>query len=122
MSPSPGVCHNFAPPVPRRQYRRAAGISYRRAFASDAPPSDTVRVGVIGTGRQGVANINGLGKQKRAKVVAVCDVDTKHLAPATFANYRKLLEAKDIDAVLVATPDHWHALTEIHACQAGKDV
>lgn len=68
-------------------------------------------------------------------VVAVCDVDSKHAAaaaasvekangkkPKVFSDYRKLLEDKSIDAVLVSTPDHWHALPTIHACQAGKDV
>jgi predicted dehydrogenase len=85
---------------------------------------------MIGVGRQGKSNMKAVMKH----VVAVCDVDQKHLAeaaelvekagvkPQTFEDYRKLLEIKDLDAVLISTPDHWHALTTIHACQAGKDV
>ena len=106
-------------------------LTYRRAFALDTPPSEMVRVAVIGTGRQGLFNIGALKKQKRAQVIAVSDVDSKHLAdgakaaggsPSAQADYRKLLDAKDLDAVLIATPDHWHASACIHACQAGKDV
>jgi len=68
-------------------------------------------------------------------VVAVCDVDSQHAAtaaaavekstktkPAIYGDYRKMLEDKSVDAVLVATPDHWHALPCIDACMAGKDV
>jgi len=90
-----------------------------------------IRVGVIGTGGQGKSNIQAIMKN----VVAVCDVDKGHLAEtkkmvedkngqavSAFGDYRKLLESKEIDAVLIATPDHWHALTSIHAMQAGKDV
>ncbi len=104
---------------------------YRAAFAADTKPSERVRVGIIGSGLQGTANMKAIIKN----VVAVCDVDSKHLAaaagivekdgtgkPATFPDYRKLLESKDVDAVLIATPDHWHALTTIDACNAGKDV
>jgi predicted dehydrogenase len=99
--------------------------------ATDENPSEFVRIGVIGTGGQGVANMRAMIKN----VVAVCDVDKTHAAsaaalvekstarkPAVFSDYRKLLEDKSIDAVLIATPDHWHALPSIEACLAGKDV
>lgn len=108
---------------------------YRATFAADVPPSEKVRIGFIGVGGQGVANMKGLMKLPTASVVAVCDVDTKHLkaasgevekttgkVPVSFSDHRKLLESKDIDAVLIATPDHWHALQTIEACAAGKDV
>ncbi|MCU0703563.1 MAG: Gfo/Idh/MocA family oxidoreductase [Fimbriiglobus sp.] len=103
---------------------------YRAAFAADIKPSESVRIGIIGTGLQGRANMGAIIKN----VVAVCDVDTEHLnlgaglvkktgnTAKTFSDYRKLLDAKDIDAVLIATPDHWHALPTIDACKAGKDV
>ena len=87
----------------------------------------------IGLGGQGMGNLNAfLGKG--VSPAAICDVDSDHLAKAVnlvtskghtcegYRDYRKLLERKDIDAVVITTPDHWHALTTIHACQAGKDV
>jgi len=90
-----------------------------------------IRVGVIGVGGQGKSHLNAI----TGNIVAICDVDKQILAsaramvekklnraPATFSDYRKMLESKEVDAVLIATPDHWHALPAIHACQAGKDV
>ncbi|HUR55103.1 MAG TPA: Gfo/Idh/MocA family oxidoreductase [Gemmataceae bacterium] len=103
---------------------------YRAAVLAQDKPSDRIRIGSIGVGRQGTGNLKAFVKN----VVAVCDVDTTHLAsaaklvegagtkPQTFGDYRKLLESKDIDAVIVTTPDHWHALQTVHACQAQKDV
>ena len=105
------------------------------------PPSERVRVGFIGVGRgvggtggQGIANLKAIQKEKEAEVVAVCDVDKDHLAKAkalaestgrpcsAFDDYRRLLDDKSIDAVVIATPDHWHALPTVDACAAGKDV
>jgi predicted dehydrogenase len=96
-------------------------------------PAGMVRVGFIGAGGQGGSNLGALLKQ--AAVVAVCDVDSDRLAKAkqrventtkrpcaAFKDYRQLLESKEVDAVVVSTPDHWHALPSIHACEAGKDV
>ncbi|MBS0205101.1 MAG: Gfo/Idh/MocA family oxidoreductase [Planctomycetes bacterium] len=87
----------------------------------------------IGVGGQGTSNLNAfLGKGVSA--AAVCDVDSERLAKAVkvvtakghacegYKDYRQVLERKDIDAVVISTPDHWHALTTIHACQADKDV
>jgi predicted dehydrogenase len=95
--------------------------------------NEKVVTGHIGVRNQGAPNLKAfLGL---AAPAAVCDVDRDVLAkavktiegagrptPATFGDYRKLLDRKDIDAVVVTTPDHWHALITIHACQAGKDV
>lgn len=94
-------------------------------------PSDFIRIGFIGVGGQGNSNLGALMKN----AVAVCDVDSERLAKtrkkvedansrpcAAFKDYRQLLESKEIDAVLISTPDHWHALPTIHACEAGKDV
>ena len=99
--------------------------------ATGENPSEFVRVGFIGVGLQGLSNMNALTKN----AVAVCDVDTEHAAKAkarvetankrpcaVYSDYRKMLESKEIDAVLISTPDHWHALPTIHACEAGKDV
>jgi predicted dehydrogenase len=112
----------------------AGSITYflpQWASAAVAPTStDKIRIGCIGVGGQGTGNMKAFLKN----VVAVCDVDTGHLAKAkdtvdkangkcaAFGDYRKLLENKDIDAVVVSTPDHWHALITVDACNAGKDV
>ncbi len=89
-------------------------------------PNERIGVGYIGVGRRGSAL---MGLPPGGRIVAVCDVDP-HRAQAAAdrgkcpaqTDYRKLLQRKDVDAVVVATPDHWHALPSIHACQAGKDV
>lgn len=103
-------------------------------------PSDRILMGTIGLGRQANSDFTGFAGAVGLQVVACCDVDTikqtrfknkveawqksKGLAPRcdTYEQYEQLLERKDIDIVEVATPDHWHALATIHACQAGKDV
>jgi predicted dehydrogenase len=100
-------------------------------------PSDRVVVGVIGTGDLGRRHhlANMLLKNERVEVAAVCDVDRNHRDEAgqtvrtatgkrigIYHDFRRLLEQKDIQAVLIATPDHWHALTAIAAMEAGKDV
>jgi len=104
------------------------------------PPSDRVLMGTIGLGRQALSDFRGFAGAAGLQVVACCDVDTikqqrykktveewqksKGLAPRcdTYEQYEQLLERKDIDVVEVVSPDHWHALMTIHACQAGKDV
>jgi len=119
----------------RRQFLAAASAALAvptiipgRAFGAN----ERVVTGHIGVGGQGMGNLRGF--LDLAEPAAVCDVDTSHLAKAvkevmstrskcdTYGDYRKLLDRKDIDAVVVSTPDHWHALPTIHACQAGKDV
>src|SRR4051812_48846309 len=126
----------------RRDFLRAAGLGAAvtltvpglRAWAK-AAPSDRIRLGFIGVKNQGTNNLKAFFKQSAAQVVAVCDVDSKVLAAAkelveknngggvqAFSDYRKLLDQKDIDAVVITTPDHWHAIPTIHACMVGKDV
>ena len=101
----------------------------RNTQAADSSPNDTIQLGLIGCGGQGLSdarNARSLG----AKVVAVCDVDTRHIADAkrtfsdaeSYADFRKLLERKDIDAVICGTVDHWHTLVSIAAMKAGKDI
>lgn len=97
--------------------------------------NERVVLGVIGCGGQGIADMNEFARFDAVDISAVCDVDSDHVAnaqkecerrerpkPEGFKDYRKLLERKDIDAVLIATPDHWHALPFIAACEAGKDI
>jgi predicted dehydrogenase len=111
-------------------------ISSRALAAPNRPaPSDRIRVGFIGVGNRAGGNLRGIMQFPFAEVIAVCEVDSARLATAkknvqkrthrpcaTYTDYRRLLDNKDIDAVVITTPDHWHALPTIHACQAGKDV
>jgi predicted dehydrogenase len=92
--------------------------------------NEKIHTGHIGVGRQGIANL----KLFMPHVIAVCDVDQKHAAAAqtmaadangkceVFTDFRKLLEMPGIDAVVISTPEHWHAIPVIAACEAKKDV
>ena len=102
-------------------------------LAQDKPaaPSEKITLGIIGVGGRGTGVLGGFMKYPDVQVAAVCDVYEPHLQ-ATLAkvggdakgyqDFRKLLERKDIDAVIVATPPQWHPLISIAACEAGKDV
>jgi predicted dehydrogenase len=100
----------------------------------DGPPK---RVGLIGTGWYGKADLFRLIQVAPVEVVSLCDVDKQLLKeaadmvstrqksgkrPRTYADYREMLANKDLDIVLIATPDHWHALNMIEAVKAGADV
>ena len=96
--------------------------------------NDTINVAVVGFNGRGKSHIEGFSKLKGVRVAALCDVDTdvlaretkalqdKKISVQTYTDIRKLLENKDIDVISIATPNHWHALISIWACQAGKDV
>ena len=100
-------------------------------LAADGRPgaNDRIGIGFIGIGRQASSLLGILLKQPTARFVAVADVNlnrareaaTKHDAVA-FQDYRRLLERKDVDAIVTATPEHWRLLICVHSCQAGKDV
>ena len=98
-------------------------------------PNDEVQVAVIGIRSRGKDHYRALSKIPNVKIVTLCDIDQRLLPgavsevekltghkPGTVTEYRKVLENPDIDAVSIATPNHWHALQTIWACQAGKDV
>ncbi len=93
--------------------------------------NDRIRFGLIGSGGRGREDWTTFLKQPEVDPVAVCDVygpfREKGIAltegrATGLKDFRQLLDRKDIDAVIVATPDHWHALIAIAACEAGKDV
>lgn len=111
-------------------------------FGSSAP-SNRINVGAIGTGRISRGHdLPGVLRYESARIMAVCDLDSKRVEDAKklvndyyskksskpydgvtgYGNYRELLKNKDIDAVIISTPDHWHALIAIDAVEAGKDV
>ena len=119
----------------------AAGLAAARGVTFIARPdrvfgaNDRVRVAICGVRGRGVDHIRNFAQLKNVEIAAVCDIDEdimrKRVAameekgipkPATYVDVRKLLEDKSIDAISIATPNHWHTLMGIWACQAGKDV
>lgn len=110
-----------------------AALSYAAGADSKPGPGDTINLGLIGCGARGRSLlIPSFQKLPGARFVAVCDVNAKYLAQGrelaggerveAYHDYRKLLENKTIDAVIIATNQQWHVLPMIAACQAGKDV
>src|SRR5579863_9520772 len=117
----------------RRQFLSTSSASLASALASDKPK----RVGLIGCGWYGKCDLFRLIQVAPVEVVSLCDVDKQMLSqaaamvstrqaskkiPRTYGDYREMLKEKDLDIVLVATPDHWHALAMIAAVKSGADV
>jgi hypothetical protein len=107
------------------------------ARASAQGPNDTIRAAVLGVNRRGKTHIGGFMGTKGVKVAVLCDPDKKVLdaraeqfaseygykpETETETDLRRAFDRKDVDVVGIATPNHWHALATIWACQAGKDV
>jgi predicted dehydrogenase len=114
----------------RRRFLTTAGLT-AAAYGRVLGANDRIAVGLIGAGGQGRAVWGRMLEQRDVNAAAVCDVFQPHLeraaamaspAAATYKDFRQLLDRKDIDAVVVATPDHWHAIPTVMACKAGKDV
>ncbi|WP_165072358.1 Gfo/Idh/MocA family protein [Paludisphaera rhizosphaerae] len=116
-----------------------AGLAPRSSSAQEEPaapkpsgsPNEAITLGFIGVGGMGSGLLNIFKEFPDVRVAAVCDVYEPHVRrakeaaggkPETYGDFRKVLDRKDIDAVVIATPDHWHAIPTIMACQAGKDV
>lgn len=131
--------------MPRRRFlaRSAAlgaGIAVVPSSVLGGPgrtsANDRIVMGAIGVGSRGGGNIRGFSSFGEVRVVAVCDVDKRHRNKlksymdgkygnkdcAAYNDFRALLDRDDIDAVAVATPDHWHAIVTISVCRSGKDV
>lgn len=126
----------------RRMLRQVAGaagtgiaLPYLALFknAAAGPINDQICVGIIGCGRRNGQLAIGKGGQgappKHARIVAVADLNlkraegwAKNYRCQAYQDYRKVLDRKDVDVVIYATPEHWHYLPCIHACQAGKDI
>ena len=112
------------------------------AAEGGAQPNSKINMGFIGVGTQGRGLLNGFLHSEEVQVLAVCDVDTTRRnhskktvddfyankgnkddkGCATHTDFRELLDRKDIDAVCIATPDHWHAIPCVLACEKGKDI
>jgi predicted dehydrogenase len=131
--------------VSRRGFLAATGAAMAVPFIAPASalglggavaPSERITIGTIGSGSMGSGNTRHIAGQKDAHVVSVCDVDksrVQNLAKdidkrqkskgcRTYSDYRELLQQKDIDAVIIATPDHWHGICAIAAANAKKDI
>jgi len=107
----------------------------RSVRAGEPGANDKIRLGLIGCGGMGQGDLKCFFLNPEIDCAVICDVDDAQIAkglaiceekrgkkPDTVKDFRRVLDRKDIDAVLIATPDHWHALTTVMACQAGKDV
>lgn len=120
----------------RREFLHA-GAAGMAAAAVQAAQEKPLRVGLIGCGWYGKCDLFRLIQVAPVEVVSICDVDRQMLArageliaarqaskkqPRAYSDYREMLKERDLDIVLVATPDHWHALPAIAAMQAGADV
>ncbi len=136
--------------ITRRQFLGTTSIATATApfilpssiWAADPGPNSKIAMGFIGVGTQGRGLLNGFLHSKETQILAVCDVDTTrrehsqktienyynqqadkdYKGCATYLDFRELLARKDIDAVCIATPDHWHAIPVIRACEAKKDI
>jgi predicted dehydrogenase len=120
--------------VTRRSFHKTAAAAL--AMAATGPgralgANERIRLGFIGVANRGGQLLTAFLEHADAEVVALCDVHRPTLEkarqrlegkPDTYEDFRKLIERKDLDAVVIATPDHWHAIQTVNACDAGKDV
>ncbi|MCL2743775.1 MAG: Gfo/Idh/MocA family oxidoreductase, partial [Planctomycetaceae bacterium] len=110
----------------------SAAVQTTTSYGRIIGANDRVRLGFLGTANRGSQDIAAFKKLPDAEIAALCDVDKQILASAkekfasestfTCEDFRQLYERSDIDAVVICTPDHWHAIQTVEACKAGKDV
>lgn len=119
----------------------AAGVAMpviggtKHSFSRWSGANDKIRLALIGCRSMGWGNLMDILRDKNVECVALCDVDSNVLEsraadlqkrgyarPYMYRDYREVLDRQDIDAVIIATPDHWHCLQMVDACAAGKDV
>lgn len=130
----------FASTTSRRKFLKGATVATLTAPAvipasvlgaqGATPPSERVRLGLIGCGHMGRVNLSNCAAHPDVVVTALCDVDEMRLEPAVeqykgvrrFRDFREMLQYKELDGVIIATLPHWHALQAIAACEAGKDI
>ena len=128
--------------TPRRQFIKSSSASigalatvHLASGLRAASPNDKVSLGIIGPGGMGRSHIRNLVQRKDAEIAFVCDPDANHRAnaanmvgadtgikPKQLGDLREMLEVNSVDAVFIATPDHWHAPAAILAAEAGKHV
>jgi predicted dehydrogenase len=128
--------------ITRREFVEAVGMTAGASTLIAAPASlsaasanGKITLGLIGAGSRGNQLLDSFLREKDVEIIAVADVDDHHAgetaerikkaknnSPDTARDYRAMLDRKDLDGVIIATPDHWHALPAIHAVLAGKDV
>jgi predicted dehydrogenase len=118
----------------RRDFAKSAtlaGAATALAASRTLGANHRIRLGFIGLGNRGDQVLDAFREHRDCEVAAVCDIYQPYVDfaahkigtnPRQFRDYRRLLDLRDLDAVVICTPDHWHALQTIHACDAGKDV
>ena len=115
----------------RRDFTRTAGLATALSYSRVRGANDRVGVGYIGLGNRGDQVHDAFLEFGDQQTAAVCDLRADYMdlavrksrvSPTRYKEWRKLIEDKNVDAVVIATPDHWHALMMIEACNAGKDV
>ncbi len=128
----------------RRQFTETGALAAAAMLGSSLPATradekvaganERIRIGMIGVGNRGGQLLSAFLPHQDAHIVAICDVYKPHLEKTAarlakvgnhaeqFSDFRKLIDREDLDAIVIATPDHWHAIQTITACRAGKDV
>ncbi|MHC4675118.1 MAG: Gfo/Idh/MocA family protein, partial [Planctomycetota bacterium] len=135
--------------ISRRQFLKRSTVAVTAAIAApyvipssvlgkagSIPPSERITMAAIGIGGMGTHDLKNFLEQNDVQVLAVCDVDTNHRIRAkkvvdsaygnkdcsAYNNFHDILTRKDVDTVMIATPDHWHAVISIEAAKAGKHI